>query len=258
MMRMRSLQLRVPSRKHARQLIALTAVLAVLALCIPLAVERIATSRTYQLFGGLINHVDTQRKVIALTFDDGPDENTDAIVKMLDALDVTATFYVIGSAIEEHPEYVRTLVRHGHELGNHSLTHRPLIGVSYTGVAKEVSATDKLIRNAGYYGPVTFRPPYGKKGAVLPLYLAAHERTTVMWSNHPENFAVGYQPTVEIVDRAVAEARPGDILLLHPWYGRENIRRAVPYIVAQLRAQGYEFVTVSQLRTYADLRPATE
>lgn len=77
---------------------------------------------------------------------------------MLDELDVRATFFVIGSAMEKYPEYGRKLAHHGHELGNHTFNHRPMLGVSYTTVAKELSASDALIRKAGYYGPVHFRP----------------------------------------------------------------------------------------------------
>ena len=84
------------------------------------------------------------------------------------------------------------------------------------------------------------------------MYLRAHERTTVMWSNHPEDFTRRKpQSTTEIVNYAVKHAKPGDIMILHPWYGRENIRSAIPYIVKELRSQGYEFVTLSELRARA-------
>ena len=242
----------VRSRAWVKRVMAIATLLSLLAVSIPIAMEKISTSRNYQLFGGLINHVDTEKKLIALTFDDGPDEHTDQIVSMLDELDVRATFFVIGSAMEKYPEYGRKLAHHGHELGNHTFNHRPMLGVSYTTVAKELSASDALIRKAGYYGPVHFRPPYGKKGAVLPMYLRAHERTTVMWSNHPEDFTRRKpQSTTEIVNYAVKHAKPGDIMILHPWYGRENIRSAIPYIVKELRSQGYEFVTLSELRARA-------
>lgn len=243
----------VRSRAIAKRVLAATVVLSLAAIAVPLAMDKIAASRTYQLFGGLINHVDTDKKLVALTFDDGPDENTDRIVEMLDELDIRATFFVIGSAVEKNPEYARKLVNHGHELGNHTFNHRPLVGVTYTAVARELSSSDALIRKAGYYGPVHFRPPYGKKGAVLPLYLRMHNRTTVMWSNHPEDFTRRRpQPTNEIVNYTVSHASPGDIIILHPWYGRETIRSAIPYIVNELRAQGYEFVTVSELRAQSN------
>jgi len=109
-----------------------------------------------------------------------------------------------------------------------------------------VEKTDTALRAIGYQGPITFRPPYGKKLLSLPRYLADHDRTTVMWDVEPDS---GVTATAEtIAAQAVRETRPGSIILLHVMYGNgaESLA-AIPRIVEDLRAEGYRFVTVSDL-----------
>src|SRR5687767_5654322 len=86
-----------------------------------LATWRLSNSRTFQLFGGIVPRVDTSERVVALTFDDGPTpEATDRILSVLRGRGVKATFFVIGGALEQHPEVGQRIARERHELGNHS------------------------------------------------------------------------------------------------------------------------------------------
>ena len=234
-------------------LVSLTLVLCLVGATLgPMAVDKLISARTFLAFGNLVSQVDTREKIIALTFDDGPDRNADDILALLDSVDVKATFYVNGANIAQYPQRTRRIVESGHELGNHTYTHRALVGVSYNTIEKEITETDNLIRGAGYYGPLTFRPAYGRKGLLLPYYLGMHNRTTVMWSVHAEIFAPNVrQSAQEIVDYTVGHAFPGAIIILHPWFEREHIRQAIVPIVRQLKAQGYEFVTISELQRRA-------
>ena len=119
--------------------------------------------------------------------------------------------------------------------------------VTFDTVADEVESTDAAIRAAGYEGPITFRPPFGDKLLTLPLYLAQHDRVTVTWDVSAEDFSDDQQSSSEIVNGTVGTTSPGSIILLHPWFGRAASQQAIGGVIDQLQAQGYRFVTVSDL-----------
>ncbi|MFC5820861.1 polysaccharide deacetylase family protein [Nonomuraea harbinensis] len=206
----------------------------------------LVNARTFQLAGKLVDRVETAEKVVALTFDDGPDEHTREIIDVLAKERVRATFFVVGSELRARPGHAAALVRAGHQLGNHTFTHRRMVFVSGSTVAEEVEPTDALIRAAGQRGDIPFRPPTGKKLLALPLYLAERERVTVMWDVEPDS---GRTPSAErIVAEVREQVRPGSIVLLHPWYeSGARTREAIGGVVSGLRADGYRFVTVAEL-----------
>ncbi|MEV6214961.1 polysaccharide deacetylase family protein [Nocardia sp. NPDC051833] len=201
-------------------------------------------SRTYQLTGRLVDRVDTDEKLVALTFDDGPTERTPEILRTLAELRVPATFYLIGDDLAAQPDYGVAIAAAGHEIGNHSYSHRRMVLISGDTVRAEIERTDAEIRRTGYQGPITFRPPYGKKLWALPSYLAEHDRTTVTWDVEPDS--AGGATRAAIVDDTLAQTKPGSIVLLHVMHGRESAA-ALPEIVSGLRARGYDFTTVSDL-----------
>jgi len=204
-------------------------------------------SRTHQLFGTIVSRVETDRKVVALTFDDGP--TTDAAEEILGDLGTTkATFFLTGFGMLAAPSVAPRLVAAGHEIGNHTFHHDRMVLKSPRYIAEEIESVDALIRKAGWRGPILFRAPFCKKLVGLPWYLARHDRIDVTWDvEPPEDLAVAGH-TDRIVEFVLANARPGSIILLHPWYhGREPTRAAIAPIIAGLRERGYEFVTVSEL-----------
>ncbi|HEX2205538.1 MAG TPA: polysaccharide deacetylase family protein [Longimicrobium sp.] len=214
-----------------------------------LGANEVAKLRRWQAMGELFRRGDTEERVVALTFDDGPTAAyADSVLGLLEREGVRATFFVIGQDLERAPEVGRRLAAAGHELGNHSYTHRVMAARPLREVRREVERTDRAIRATGYAGPIHFRSPYGKKLLVLPYYLAREGRTHVFWDLEPES-----DPEVEASAGAIARhvvdgARPGSVVLLHPWYGsRRRTREALPAIVRGLKARGFRFVTVSEL-----------
>ncbi|WP_280220133.1 polysaccharide deacetylase family protein [Nocardia neocaledoniensis] len=201
-------------------------------------------SRTYQLAGRLVDRVATDEKLVALTFDDGPTDRTPEILRTLADLRVTGTFYLIGDNLAAHPDHGAAIAAAGHEIGNHSYTHRRMVLISGDTARDEVERTDAEIRRTGYQGEITFRPPYGKKLWSLPRYLSEHDRTTVTWDVEPDS--AGGSTRDAIVADTLAQTRPGSIVLLHVMHGSESLA-ALPAVVAGLRAQGYQFTTVSDL-----------
>lgn len=207
----------------------------------------LARSRTVQLFGDIVARVDTDRRVVALTFDDGP--QPDAADEVLASLNgAKATFFVCGAELRDHPGVAEKLLAAGHELGNHSYSHQRMVFKSPSFIASEFERTDALIRAAGHRGAIHVRAPYCKKLVALPWYFRKTGRTHVTFDVEPESFPEIDRDAAKITGHVLANVRPGSIVLLHPWYrGRERTRAAVPAIVEGLKARGYELVTVSEL-----------
>lgn len=236
-----------------RRWVAGASVALVAVLVAVLGAYALSKSRTFQLAGEIVNRVDTTAKVVALTFDDGPTEWTPEILNVLAAKKIPATFYLNGADLDRHPDEGAAIARAGHEIGNHTYTHRRMMLVSAATVAEEIERTDEAIARTGYRGPVTFRPPYGKKLWSLPRYLASHGRTTVTWDLEPDS--AGTPTTTQIVTDTVENVRAGSIILLHVMLeSRSASRNAVPQIVDRLQFEGYQFVTVSELLALDDNR----
>ncbi len=214
-----------------------------------LGLDRLVNARGFQLYGGITPRVETSAKVVALTFDDGPDPaGAGPLLDTLAEAGVPATFYLTGRELAQHPELGARIAADGHEIGNHTYSHERMVLVSPDFVAREIEDTDALIRATGYAGEITFRPPNGKKLLALPRYLAEHERRTITWDVEPDSYPDVAASPARIVDHADEHVRPGSIILLHAMYpSREQSLRAVGPLIERLRDRGYEFVTVSEL-----------
>ncbi|GGU39096.1 polysaccharide deacetylase family protein [Lentzea flava] len=207
----------------------------------------VSSSRTFQFFGELVHRVDTTEKVVALTFDDGPDPaGAQQVLDTLDEEQVKATFFLVGRDLEKHPDLGRKIAQAGHEIGNHTYNHQRMVGVLPSTVAKEIEDTDAQIRRTGYRGDIHFRPPNGKKLFALPHYLSEHHRKTIMWDVEPDSAGT---PTAQQIEQDVLDrTKPGSIILLHPMYqSRDQTRQALKPIITKLGERGFRFVTVSAL-----------
>jgi len=210
---------------------------------------QVSKNEEFQFFGRLIDRVETNDKVVALTFDDGPTRyQTAEILNILDEAGIKATFYLVGKSIKENLQETKDIIQKGHEIGNHSYTHQRMVLKTYNFVAEEIEKTNALISQAGFNDVIRFRPPYGKKLFSLPYYLHNNEITTVTWDVEPESYLDKSASASEISDYVVQNTKPGSIILLHVMFkSRANSMAAVPSIVQQLKEQGYRFVTVSEL-----------
>ncbi|MFD2924739.1 polysaccharide deacetylase family protein [Halobacillus naozhouensis] len=207
---------------------------------------KLMNSRTVQLFGGLTNRVETGEKVVALTFDDGPTKKVEDILPLLDEYQAKATFFVVGKEMESNLEIGKQLVEAGHQIGNHTYSHEPMIFKRYSTIKEEIERTNDVIRAAGYEGEVDFRPPYGKKLAVLPYYLDQHQVETITWDLEPDTYFSSVEDKVNYVKENV---KPGSIILLHPMYDQTgNELKTIEGILDSLTQKGYEFVTVNELQ----------
>lgn len=182
---------------------------------------------------------------IAITFDDGPHpQNTPRLLDMLRARNIKATFYVIGRSVEVHPQVVRRTVAEGHEIGNHSQTHRLLSKLGDSELRLEMARCRDAVSRAAGVEPRTMRPPYG--GLLQRQREIVHAEfgyPVILWSVDPLDWK---RPGPSVVtSRILAGASSGGIVLAHDLHGQTV--DAMPATLDGLLRRGFKFVTVSQL-----------
>ena len=187
-----------------------------------------------------------RRRLIALTFDDGPGPYTARIIAELSRLHVPATFFVVGQQLVDFATEARAELAHGFVIGDHTENHAWLVRLNAAGQYAQIDTALLRLRHLRIPRPTLFRPPYGSMNRITFQVTARLHLTAVLWSVDPSDWA---RPgTTRIVARVLAHARPGAIVLLHDGGGdRSETVAALPIIVRDLRARGYTLVTVPRL-----------
>ncbi len=208
-----------------------------------------AFHRNSVIFGPTLGRIPSDRKVVALTFDDGP--NPDATPLILDTLrekGVRATFFVLGSHAERWPDLVHRISNEGHQLGNHGYFHRKLHFKSPFYVSRDIKLGIRAIKRAGAPAPRLFRAPHGFRSPWTTPIASSYGERTVGWSLGVwDSDRPGAD---EIVRRTLEGVEPGSIILLHDGDGynpdgdRMQTAAALPIIIDRLKEQGYEFATL--------------
>ncbi|WP_066377874.1 MULTISPECIES: polysaccharide deacetylase family protein [unclassified Anabaena] len=186
------------------------------------------------------------KKVIALTFDDGPwPETTAQVLDILKENNVKATFFVVGRNVKNFPDILKRVVAEGHVIGNHTWHHwyhfmNPKVA------AYEIENTSNIIYSVAGVKTNLFRPP----GGMMHNGLVAHARNKkygiIMWSSDSIDYSRPGVP--RLVNNVFRQAKSGGIVLLHDGGGnRSQTVQALPEIIAKFRSQGYSFVTVPEL-----------
>ncbi|MCY0869520.1 MAG: polysaccharide deacetylase family protein [Firmicutes bacterium] len=222
---------------------------------------------TYErAFPGVFSYVGPHRKIVALTFDDGPDDvYTPQILQVLRKLHVRATFFVIGEHVRAYPRIAQEIVREGHAIGNHTWDHPDLRTVSKERLEWEVTSGDReLVRATGLHTNL-FRAPYGAVDERLLQTLRRLHYHAFNWSVDTNDWRS--LPANRIRTTILHEVGPGAIILQHS-AGGHNERlggtvQALPDVIRELRKRGYTFVTIPELLGDANassrvLRPAKQ
>jgi peptidoglycan-N-acetylglucosamine deacetylase len=205
-----------------------------------------------RIFGAYPHRGDPTDRVVALTFDDGPNEPyTSQIADYLTAQGIRATFFQVGRCAQRHPETTVKLLEAGHVIGNHSLTHRFSTYLVPGRFGREVAQTQQVLSGLLGRTPALARTPWlWRQPWVLRMLRRESLQPVAGVFAHP---AEVFQPDGERMARtAIAKARPGAILIFHDGFdGRGGNRgetvRAVQLTTEALRAQGYRFTTVDEL-----------
>ena len=184
-----------------------------------------------------------EKKCIALTFDDGPAAGTIRLLDILAKEDARATFFLVGSQVAGREQTVQRMVAEGHIVGNHTWQHLQLPEKSRKEVGAQIDRTTDAIVAAGAPHPTLLRPPYGALSEEVGEEIAGRGYATVLWDVDTLDWET--RNTKKTVKNALADARPGGIILMHDIHP-ETVK-AVPQIIEELREDGYTLVTVPEL-----------
>ena len=187
---------------------------------------------------------------LALTFDDGPSGTiTGRLLEGLAERNVQATFLLCGYRMELYPEVTAAIAAGGHEIGLHGYSHKNLANLSRRQIAGELAKTQALVPEGCR---VKFlRPPGGADNEAIRQIAEARGLALLHWSVDPRDWAT--QDSAAVVERVVASARDGDVILLHDM-SHSSVTAALE-IIDRLTLEGYQFVTVSELAKLRNLRP---
>lgn len=192
-------------------------------------------------------HLDTKKKIVALTFDDGPDPRyTPEILNILKKNKIKATFFDIGSKMKQYPLIVKRQVKEGHLIGNHTYTHPDLIVESEKTVYKELEETEKIIENETGLRTYLFRPPKGLLDSNIFNSVQNLGYKIILWGVGVENHSL--KTPQQLANRVIANTYPGTIILAHDGrLDRTKTVAAVKIIISKLKKKGYKFVTLKEM-----------
>ena len=183
----------------------------------------------------------TEKKRIALTFDDGPHPiYTPQMLELLKEEQVPATFFLLGENVELYGDVVKEIAKEGHLIGNHTYHHVQITSLSLEEACKEIQETSDLIEELTGTGTEYVRPPFGTWNVELEERL---NMIPVMWSIDTKDWTT--QNVDWIVRETVKHAEDHDIILMHDSY--QSTVEAVKRVIEQLEAEGFEFVTVDEI-----------
>jgi peptidoglycan/xylan/chitin deacetylase (PgdA/CDA1 family) len=207
---------------------------------------------TGQWFGRTFAGVDRGSKLLALTFDDGPnDPHTLHLLDILAKHEVRATFFLIGRYVQQRPDMVRELVKAGHVVGNHTFSHPLLIFKSTLEVKNELETCRRALSDAVGEHSNLFRPPFGGRRPAVLRIARAMGLQPVMWN------VTGYDwsaPSAEYIEgKVVTRVRGGDVVLLHDGghlqmgADRSHTLTATDRLIGRYKSEGYKFQTIPEM-----------
>lgn len=185
--------------------------------------------------------IDKEKPMIALTFDDGPGDGTERILRVLQENGAKATFFELGGRIQARPELSKKLAEAGMQMASHTYDHPDLTKISEEDVSSQYTRAEKAMEKATGGKPTALRPPYG----------ASNERVRsqtpyplILWNVDSEDWS---SRDAEAICNAVYDANPGDgdILLFHDIY--DSTADAIETLVPYFKEKGYQMVTVEQM-----------
>lgn len=193
-------------------------------------------------FTGAINGVKTNKKIVALTFDDGPTRHTKTIVRELNRYDAHATFFWVGSRITT--DAAKLALANGDELANHTWNHVNMHLLSSKEASAEIGLTNARIAQLTGVSPVWFRSPFNRLYRREYAQLRAHH---VLYANYSVT-SVDWMDGVteaEVVGKVSTTLKPGGVILMHD--SPTHAPSFVPAVLRLLKRRGYRVVTLSEL-----------
>lgn len=177
---------------------------------------------------------------VFLTFDDGPDpESTPILLDLLNENQVMATFFLLGSAAEAHPEIVQEIISHGHAVHLHGWTHQPARKLSNKVWLQQIARAGQVIQGNIY------RPPFGRISLTKILLAKRNKIPVMLWNVDPRDYRMG-EPDLVSLTRLTDKIVPGDIILLHDKC--KSAKKTLTYtshIISKIKGKGHRLSTIS-------------
>ncbi|MGI5359115.1 polysaccharide deacetylase family protein [Streptomyces sp. CA-252508] len=217
--------------------------------------DRVAPSSARGDAKGEAGPVDCRKLTcIALTFDAGPGKDTPRLLDILKEEKVPATFFLLGRKhVDRHPDVVRRIAAEGHEVANHTWSHRILTDLEPDEIRQELSRTQEAIERLTGRKPTLMRPPQGRTDDTVSRISRELGLAQVLWSVTAKDYST--TDSALIRKRTLDGAKKDGIILLHDIY--DGTVPAVPGIIDELKERGFTFVTVPQLLAPAKAEPGT-
>ena len=197
----------------------------------------------------------TKQRMVALTFDDGPDPRwTPHVLDLLRQYHAHATFFEVGKNVAAHPDLVHAVLNDSNEVADHTWDHPDLELLPAAQVGEEITAGADAFRQVGAPAPKYFRPPKGFTDEAIGVLADANQYRTIFWDLCLERF-VDHTPDMrDAVDDMLTRVRPGSIILAHDGGipDRTKTMKTLPMLLEGLKARGYKMVDVTQLLKAAD------
>lgn len=199
----------------------------------------------------VITKGNESKKAIALTFDDGPDEDfSPQILDILKKYNVKATFFMVGQKVGWNPEIAKRVSDEGHDIGNHTFSHINICKSTNEQINNEINKTQKIIKDVTGKEPKFFRPPYRAINENLFNIIKSKDMKVVLWSDlDTKDWS---NPGVYNIIKTIEDnAKNGTIILLHDYNQIRNNKsqtiQALEKVIPKMQSLGYEFVTISDM-----------
>jgi polysaccharide deacetylase family sporulation protein PdaB len=192
----------------------------------------------------IYKNANTDKKTVSLTFDDGPHpKKTTEILDILKKHDVKATFFIIGINAEQHPDIVKRIIDEGHEIGNHTYSHNLKTKKTPT---SEIERLDEYINKSFGYKIKLYRPPGGIICQDTKKVSQELDYDVILWNVDTKDWA--HKSVTSIKNNVLKNVSCGSIILMHDYItGESNTADALDIIIPELKKEGYQFLTVSEL-----------
>lgn len=190
--------------------------------------------------------IDSNKPIIALTFDDGPSKYTKQIVDLLKKYNCNATFFVLGNKVKIYKDTIKESISNGNEIGNHSYNHKWLSRLKSDDIKKQINKTQDILKKEVNYTPILLRPTYG---SVNKKIRNSTNLEIVLWNVDTLDWKI--KSSKKIADRSLLQIKDRSIILMHDTH--ERTYEALKIMIPKLIAEGYQFVTISELNKISDI-----
>ncbi len=184
--------------------------------------------------------IDSNKPIIALTFDDGPSKYTKQIVDLLKKYNCNATFFVLGNKVKIYKDTIKESISNGNEIGNHSYNHKWLSRLKIEDIKEQINKTQDILKEEVNYTPILLRPTYG---SVNKKIRNNTNLEIVLWNVDTLDWKI--KSSKKIADRSLSQIKDRSIILMHDTH--ERTYEALKIMIPKLIDEGYQFVTISEL-----------